>query len=138
MPRGLPKIVKSQSREHEISARHELVTQVGGGATQRGWEADHWSQIGQANAPDEEVLSKAAAMNAALITHDLDFAAILAVTHGDRPSVVQIREDDISPEHFGKTLIAALRQVLPELALGALVTVETGRTRIRLLPFPRT
>lgn len=103
-----------------------------------GWEADHWSQIGQASAPDEEVLSRTTAMGAVLITHDLDFAAILAITHGDRPSVVQIREDDISPEHFGKHLIAALHQVLTELEHGALLTIETGRTRIRRLPFPRT
>ena len=61
-----------------------------------------------------------------------------AITHGDRPSVVQIREDNINPEHFGKDLIAALRQIWSELEHGALITIETGRTRIRRLPFPRT
>jgi predicted nuclease of predicted toxin-antitoxin system len=73
-----------------------------------------------------------------LITPDLNFGAILAVTHGDRPSVVQIREGDISQEHFGRHIIAALCQILMEPEHGALVTMETGRARIRRLPIPRT
>ena len=70
---------------------------------------------------------------AAYRQHDLDFGSILAVTHGARPSVVQIREDDISGEQFGKHLMAVLHQVLPDLEHGALVTVEANRTRIRRL-----
>jgi len=31
-----------------------------------------------------------------VFTHDLDFSAILAATHDDKPSVVQIRAEDVS------------------------------------------
>ena len=46
-----------------------------------------------------------------VLTHDLDFGAILAATRGDKPSVVQIRTDDVSPEAIGATVVRALEQL---------------------------
>lgn len=43
-----------------------------------------------------------------VITHDLDFTTILALTNWDKPSVVQIRADDTSPESIGPAVIKAL------------------------------
>lgn len=86
------------------------------------------------DARDLEILSYAAANNYVLITHDLDFGAILAITHGRKPSVVQIRGTDISPDAIANLTIAALRHVEAELVAGALLTVETDRTRLRILP----
>ncbi len=43
-----------------------------------------------------------------VLTHDLDFSAILAATHGDEPSVVQIRAEDVSPKTMGSQVILAL------------------------------
>jgi predicted nuclease of predicted toxin-antitoxin system len=76
----------------------------------------------------------AAANNFVVVTHDLDFSAILAVTHGKKPSVIQIRSEDVSAEFIGKQTVAALRHMLAELEAGALLTIEVGRTRLRLLP----
>ena len=70
----------------------------------------------------------------AVLTHDLDFSAILAVTHGSKPSVVQIRAENLTPEMIGAWVVAALRSVQAELEAGALVTIEPARTRLRLLP----
>lgn len=68
-----------------------------------------------------------------MLTHDLDFSAILAVTHGEKPSVVQIRTEDVSP--FGAAIvITALSQFEAELEAGALISVGPDRTRVRLLP----
>ena len=69
-----------------------------------------------------------------VLTHDLDFSAILAATHGEKPSVVQIRADDVSPDIIGKQVIIALRQMATELEEGALLTVDSNRTRLRVLP----
>ena len=69
-----------------------------------------------------------------VLTHDLDFGAILAATHGEKPSVVQIRAEDVSPDVIGKQVIAALRQMASELEEGALLTVDPNRTRLRVLP----
>ncbi|MDR2796378.1 MAG: DUF5615 family PIN-like protein [Spirochaetaceae bacterium] len=43
-------------------------------------EAVHWSQIGSVSAPDSEIAAYAAANGYALLTHDLDFGAMLAET----------------------------------------------------------
>jgi predicted nuclease of predicted toxin-antitoxin system len=72
-----------------------------------------------------------------VLTHDLDFSGILASTHGDKPRVVQIRSEDVSPDNIGKQIASALSQMAVELENGALVTVDPIRTRLRLLPLPR-
>jgi predicted nuclease of predicted toxin-antitoxin system len=72
-----------------------------------------------------------------VLTHDLDFGAILAATGGEGPSVVQIRAEDPSPEAIGVLLLAGLRQMADDLNAGALVTIEPGRSRLRLLPLRR-
>lgn len=72
-----------------------------------------------------------------VLTHDLDFSAILAATGGKKPSVVQIRSDDVSPDVIGVQVVAALRQMAAELKEGALLTVDPKRTRLRVLPLPR-
>jgi len=70
-------------------------------------------------------------------THaDLDLSAILAATHGEKPSVVQVRAHDISPDVIGRRVVAALRQAEAELLAGAVLTIDTTRERLRLLPLP--
>lgn len=99
-----------------------------------GIEAAHWSTLGADNAPDSQIMSYAHANDYVVLTHDLDFSAILAATHGEKPSVVQIRADDVSPDVIGKHVIIALRQMASELEEGALLTVDPNRTRLRVLP----
>jgi predicted nuclease of predicted toxin-antitoxin system len=99
-----------------------------------GIEAAHWSTLGANNAPDSQIMSYAHANDYVVLTHDLDFSAILAATHGEKPSVVQIRADDVSPDVIGKQVILALRQMASELEEGALLTVDPNRTRLRVLP----
>ncbi len=71
-----------------------------------------------------------------VLTHDLDFSAILAATHGEKPSVVQIRTDNMNLNEVGKQVIAALLQMTSYLEEGALLTIDPKRTRLRLLPLP--
>lgn len=99
-----------------------------------GFNATHWSVLGAYNATDSEIMAYAKAHDYIVLTHDLDFSAILAATQGKKPSVVQIRADDVNPDAIGKQVIAALRQMSTELVDGALLTVDTSRTRVRLLP----
>lgn len=99
-----------------------------------GWEAVHWSAVGKRDAPDSEVMTYAAKHDYVVLTHDLDFSAILAATQGEKTSVVQIRIEDVSPRAVGRQVIIALRQLEPELQAGALLTIDPRRTRVRLLP----
>ena len=97
-------------------------------------EAVHWSSVGQAKAADTEIMAFAREHGYTVLTHDLDFSAILAVTHGTKPSVVQIRADELNPDVIGSQVVGALRQMSPQLQSGALVSVEPHRTKVRVLP----
>ena len=99
-----------------------------------GIEAEHWSRLGAANAPDARIMAHARQHDYVVLTHDLDFGAILAATHGGKPSVVQIRAEDANPDAIGTQVMIALRQMAVELETGALVTLDPKRTRLRVLP----
>lgn len=99
-----------------------------------GIEAAHWSDLGAGNAPDAEIMAFAKGHDYVVFTHDLDFSAILAATHCEKPSVVQLRSEDVSPEAVGQAVVAAVRQTADDLDRGALLTVEPSRMRLRLLP----
>jgi len=60
------------------------------------WEAEHWSHIGRPNAPDSEVMGHAA-HGYVVVTHDLDFGAILAITRAEKP-----RRPDSKPRCYGR------------------------------------
>ena len=99
-----------------------------------GWDCSHWSEVGRRDASDAEIMSYAATNDMVVVTHDLDFGAILAVTHGKKPSVVLIRSYDINPDKLGKQTLAALNVARAELEAGALLIIEPDRQRLRLLP----
>jgi len=102
-----------------------------------GFDASHWSALGKPDAPDSELMAYARALGYVVLTHDLDFSAILAATGGEKPSVVQIRADNVRPEAIGAMVVSALHQMETEIEAGALITVEVDRTRIRVLPLLR-
>ena len=102
--------------------------------TRSQFEAAHWSSVGSVHALDEEIMAYAARNNYVVLTNDLDFSAILAVTHREKPSVVQIRSENLSPNAISLQTVTAIRQLADQLREGALVTVEPLRTRVRLLP----
>jgi predicted nuclease of predicted toxin-antitoxin system len=98
-------------------------------------EAIHWSSVGRAYASDIEIMAYAKANNYAVFTHDLDFSAILAINHYDKPSVIQIRVGDISPAISGRLVVNALFATTAEIEKGALITIDLNKTRLRVLPF---
>jgi len=102
-----------------------------------GLQAKHWSAIGPAPATDAEIMAYALLHDHVVLTHDLDFSAILAVTHGEKPSVVQIRAEEPSTDRIGWQVVTALKQMESELDAGALLTIDLKRTRIRILPLHR-
>jgi hypothetical protein len=67
-------------------------------------------------------------------THDLDFGALLAVRGASRPSVIQVRTQDVLPSAIGDPVVHAIQAVQAQLEDGALVTIEPTRARIRILP----
>ena len=99
-----------------------------------GHDVVHWSTIGAATAPDSEVLGWAAANGYVLVTHDLDFGALLASGALAAPSVVQIRTLDLRPDQYSPRLLAVLEQERVALGAGALISVDETTSRVRILP----
>ena len=102
-----------------------------------GIPAVHWSSVGPANASDLEIMTYARENDCVILTQDLDFTDLLAITQGSKPSVVQICADDTSPEVLGRVVVRALHQAETELADGALMAIDAKRVRLRILPFYR-
>jgi len=95
---------------------------------------DTLAEVGAVNAPDVEIMSWARGEGRCVLTHDLDFSAILAATRAEGPSVVQIRAQDLAPETLKPTLISVLHRYAEQLMAGALITIDTRSARIRSLP----
>jgi len=102
--------------------------------TRHGWNTVHWSQTGDPRATDAEILAWASAEGYVVLTHDLDFGAILACTGANGPSVIQVRTQDVTPDHLEAILIPVLQTHQAQLEAGALIVVEEGRSRVRVLP----
>lgn len=99
-----------------------------------GHEACHWSQKGDPKATDREIMAWAHANRFVVLTHDLDFGAILAATNANAPSVVQVRSQNPVPAEMGKLVLHVIEKYQPELTEGALVTVHVNRARVTILP----
>lgn len=102
-----------------------------------GFEAVHWSTVGDTRASDRELLEYAAAGGYVVFTNDLDFGAILAASAVSSPSVIQVRATDLTPARLGSLVESALHQYGDWLEAGALITIEAARLRARILPLQK-
>ena len=60
-----------------------------------GMEAIHWSDVGPATTPDPAIMAYATANGFVILTNDLDFGIALAIANREKPSVAQIRGEDL-------------------------------------------
>jgi predicted nuclease of predicted toxin-antitoxin system len=100
----------------------------------KGWDAVHWVTIGEATAPDTEIMLWARTNSFVVFTHDLDFGILLALTHANGPSVIQVRTPNTMPEDLLDTVSQVLERYQNALERGALVGIDLRRARVRILP----
>lgn len=81
-----------------------------------------------------EIFEYAKSNGYVIFTHDLDFGTILAATNTDFPSVIQIRIQDVTPEHLSGYIISAIHQFEKHLEAGALITIDEKKSMARILP----
>ncbi len=99
-----------------------------------GHDVVHWSEVGDYRATDVTILAWAREHDRVLVTHDLDFGAMLADTEATGPSVIQIRVQDLLAPETVEALANAIEVAVPALTRGAIVTIHDDRSRIRILP----
>ncbi|MDH5776319.1 MAG: DUF5615 family PIN-like protein [Nitrospirota bacterium] len=99
-----------------------------------GLGAVHWSEIGDPCEKDSVILQWAQNQGYAVLTHDLDFGTLLALTRSTGPSVLQVRTQDIMPRALDKMVISILVEHAESLNKGALISVDEKSARVRILP----
>ena len=102
--------------------------------TEAGFEAIHWSSVGEPRATDAAIMEWARTHHCVVFTHDLDFGTLLAHSHSAKPSVLQVRTQDVDPTGLSAKVIATLRQHHSVLMEGAIVVLDEHRSRVRILP----
>jgi predicted nuclease of predicted toxin-antitoxin system len=90
-----------------------------------GFHSEHWSNVGSAQAVDAEIMAFAADHDYGVLTNDLDFSAILAVTHRRKPSVLQIRSRILDYVAFLNCAATSCRQ--PQARRTSARAVAAGR-----------
>ena len=105
--------------------------------TQAGYQALHWTQVGNPKAKDSEIMAWAVNNGYIVFTHDLDFGTLLAITQAHSPSIIQVRIQNILPDQMGELILNALKQFESELMTGALVTINQAKAKATILPLKR-
>ncbi|HEX8456336.1 MAG TPA: DUF5615 family PIN-like protein [Pyrinomonadaceae bacterium] len=102
-----------------------------------GLSAIHWSTIGDPHAEDPVLMQWARENGYLVFTHDLDFGTLLALTQAESPSAIQVRTQDVSPHHLEAMMIDVLNKYASLLEAGALIVLDEGKSRVRILPLSK-
>ena len=100
----------------------------------QGHDVTHLRDEGLQRLPNGEIFSKAISENRVLLTFDLDFGEIVALSKRQRTSVILFRLRNTRTAHVIDRLNVVLKESSEALKKGAVVVVEEGRHRIRYLP----
>ncbi len=101
----------------------------------RAHDAVHLREQGLQRLPDGDVFAKASAERRVVLTFDLDFGEIVALSAPPSASVILFRLHDTSTPHVIERLEAVLAASAPQLEPGAVVVVvEETRHRVRTFP----
>jgi predicted nuclease of predicted toxin-antitoxin system len=101
-------------------------------------DAKHLRDEGLHRSPNGEIFAKAVAEGRVVLTFDLDFGEIAALTRGCKASVVLFRLHNTRTPHVIARLAAVLADCTDALQTGAVVVVEESRHRVRFLPIGET
>lgn len=101
-----------------------------------GHDAVHARDYGLQAAEDAVILERARLEDRILVSADTDFAALLAVMQGAKPSFILFREPDvIRARDYAARILESLPLLESELEAGCVVVFRYGRLRLRPLPF---
>jgi predicted nuclease of predicted toxin-antitoxin system len=103
----------------------------------RGDDVVHLREQGLQRLPNGDIFQKAAAEGRVILTFDLDFGEIIALSRELRTSVVVFRLRNTGTEQVITRLERVLEASSGALDQGAVVIVEDSRHRVRLLPVGR-
>ena len=100
----------------------------------QGHDVNHLREEGLQRMPDGDIFLKAATESRILLTFDLDFGEILALSGERKVSLVLFRLHNTRTPHVIERLNLALAQSKMILETGAILVIEENRVRTRRLP----
>jgi predicted nuclease of predicted toxin-antitoxin system len=100
----------------------------------QGHDAIHLAEQGLQRLPNGDIFRKAADENRTVLTLDLDFSEIAALTSGSKSSVIVFRLRNPSLSCVTDRLSAVLKESAVAIEKGAVISVEDSRHRVRYLP----
>ena len=100
---------------------------------QAGHDAVRLSEVLPRDAPDRSILAFAARERRIVLTHDLDYGALIVTEHGPAASLILLRLSTTRVERVNEILGLALPAVEGALESGAIVVVEDASVRVRPL-----
>ena len=99
-----------------------------------GLTCDHVGELGLSRADDTVILELARERQAAIVTLDADFHAILAVSMAAGPSVIRLRLQGVDGARVANLVVDLVGHFAVELGRGCLITVKPRRTKCHMLP----
>ncbi len=99
-----------------------------------GHDAMHLREEGLQRLPDSAIILKAYRENRVILTNDLDFGYLLALSQAKLPSVILFRLTDMRPANVNQYLQKVLARFMDMLEAGAIVSVTDYKIRARPLP----
>lgn len=103
-----------------------------------GHDATHLLDQGLHRLSDEQIVEKALEEDRVILTHDLDFGRIVALSRSGFPSVITFRLNDMRPVTVNHVLDDLLSRLGSDIESGALVSVSDQSIRVRPLPIGET
>jgi predicted nuclease of predicted toxin-antitoxin system len=101
---------------------------------EKGHNVAHLSEEGLQRLPDDEILEKAKLESRILLTVDLDFSQLLAISRSSLPSVVLFRLGNENYHHINDCLNLLIEDYIEDLRSGVMISVSTKSFRVRKLP----
>ena len=102
----------------------------------QGHDATHLRDQDLHRLTDQLIVEKALREKRVILTHDLDFGRIVALTRNQLPSVVTFRLDNMQADQVNRYLQEVITRSADDLESGALISVTEQAVRMRRLPIP--
>ena len=99
-----------------------------------GHDVQRASDVLPPSATDDVIVDYARRDRRSIVTQDLDFSAIVALSGQAAPSVVSLRLASSRIEKVNALLATLLPKIEADVAAGAIVSVDEHRVRCRSLP----
>ena len=105
-----------------------------GDLQEQGYEIIRSSEVLPANAPDINILEFARIENWVVLTQDLDFSMLVALSRYSQPSLTTLRLSSAKPDIVTRKLLDVLPQIEKALQEGSTIKVQDESIRVRKLP----